>query len=92
MMKDCDMCKDTMDSSWLDEFDPEMSACLQCDVELDVKGLTYREVLPIIATALRGVADEIEKGRLDTGFHKLRSDDETDVGEVYLDYYGESSF
>ena len=85
------MRKDATDSRWLDDFNPGLFACLKCDVELDAKARTYREVLPVIASTLRGVADEIEKGRLDAGFHKLRSGDGTDVGEVYLDFYVEET-
>jgi hypothetical protein len=78
-----------MDSGWLDEFDPELVACLTCHVELEAKGTTYRPVVQNIAAALRETAAKIESGLLDTGFHDLESPAGEKLGEVYLDYSGE---
>jgi len=78
------------DSSWLDEFDPELLAGLTCHIELEATGETPRRAVSDIAAALREAATGIESGLLDTGFHDLKSSTGEKLGQVYLDFYAES--
>ena len=80
---------DRGNDAWLDEREDGGLSCIKCDVELDVKGETYREVLRRTAAALRVAADRISSGKLDTGFHDVTDVDGHKVGEIYLDHYGE---
>ena len=78
-----------MTKKWLDDREEDGVACLKCDVELDMKGETYREILRRTTAALRFAADRIASGELDTGFHDVHDADGQKVGEIYLDHYGE---
>ena len=40
------------------------------------------------ARALRATAAQIEEGKLDTGFHPVRTPSGEKIGEVDVDYYG----
>jgi hypothetical protein len=83
------MSKDAVDSSWMDERDPELKLGLTCDVNLTIEsGDTYREILAEAARALRTTALQIEEGKLEDGFHPVKTLSGEEIGEVYLDYYG----
>ena len=83
------MNRDTDDSRWMDERDDEVQLGLKCDVELTIEsGDTYREIHAEAARALRAAAAQIEEGKLETGFHPVRTPSGEKIGEVYLDYYG----
>jgi hypothetical protein len=80
---------DTDDSRWMDERDDEVQLGLTCHVELEVEsGGTYREILAEAARALRVTAEQIEGGKLDTGFHPVRTPSGKEIRQVYLDYHG----
>jgi hypothetical protein len=60
---------------------------LKCDIEINnVFGKTARDVDVSTAAALRWVADQIEAGALDSGFHPIKRPDGEVIGEVYLDH------
>ena len=40
------------------------------------------------AAVLRRIADQIEAGELETGFHPIKRPDGETIGEIYLDYHG----
>jgi hypothetical protein len=91
-MKDSAMTSDVVDTSWMDEQDPDGIACVKCDVELEARGKTCRAAIRDIAAALRSAATLIENGMLDEdGFHDLTSLGGEKMGEVYLDYTTEVS-
>ena len=82
------MSKDTVDSRWMDEHDPELQRGVTCDVELNIEnGKTYRDLVAKAAWALRTTAVQIEAGKLDDGFHPIKTLDGEEIGKVYLDYY-----
>ena len=60
---------------------------LKCDIEINnVFGKTGRDVDISTAAALRSVADQIEAGALDSGFHPIKRSDGEIIGQVYLDH------
>lgn len=69
-----------------EEDDPSVEERLKCDVEMDCANGKA------VAWVLRQLADKIEAGDLDTGFHPLTVPNGDTVGEVYLDYYGQTTF
>ncbi len=71
-----------------DEFEEGMHACVRIDVELDVKGDGYKEVLPRAAHVLRALATKVEND-LETGHHDVHDSSGRKVGTIYLDHYGE---
>lgn len=74
-----------------DEFDPEVSAGLTCHIEMEISGgKTPREVANATATALRSMATKIENGQLDTGHHTIADVSGQQLGEIYLDFFGET--
>lgn len=68
--------------------DDDVTPHLKCDVELDVAGPNDATINKWIADALRRVADQIEKDKLDTGFHDVVDNVGKKIGTVYLDHYG----
>jgi hypothetical protein len=61
---------------------------LKCDIEINNEsGNTHQEILATTAEALRVLATQIEAGRLDDGFHPIKTPDGKTIGEVYLDHY-----
>lgn len=68
--------------------DDDVTPHLKCDVELDVSGPNDATINKWIADALRRVADQIEKDKLDTGFHDVVDNVGKKIGTVYLDHYG----
>ena len=73
----------------LDEaFASEGKPGLKCDIEISNEiGNTHEEILATTAEALRVLATQIETGRLDDGFHEVKTPDGKTIGEVYLDHY-----
>lgn len=73
-----------------DEFDPDSLAGLVCHIEMDTKGgQTPREVATSTAKTLRKLATAIESGFFDTGHFPITGEKGENVGELYLDFYGE---
>ena len=82
------MSKDPVDSRWMDECDPELQPGLTCHVEIDNEcGQSARDIDATTAWALRNLAAQIEAGKLDSGFHPIKTPSGEKIGEVYLDYY-----
>lgn len=80
----------TMPLDGFDQIDPEVLAALTCHIEMEVSGgKTPREVANATAEALRLVAAKIENGQLDTGHHPIMSVTGQQLGELYLDFFGE---
>jgi len=73
-----------------DEIDPGVLAGLTCHIEIEMTGgQTARDVAAQTAETLRELAIQIEGGKFDTGFHRVITKKGVDVGELYLDFYGE---
>jgi len=72
--------------------DDDVTPHLKCDVELDISGPNDATINKWIADALRRVADQIEKDKLDTGFHDVVDNVGKKIGTVYLDHYGHTEF
>lgn len=73
-----------------DEVDPLSTAALVCHIEMDTKGgLSPRDVASQTAQTLRKLATAIEAGAFDTGFFPILGVKGENVGELYLDFYGE---
>lgn len=84
------MNRNAPDGSWLDEYEPGVRPCLQCDVEINIEGeTTYRTIVADAAAALRTLALQLEEGKLDDGHHPLRNLKGEEIGTVYLDFSGE---
>lgn len=62
--------------------DDEIEDRLQCDIKIDCRNEKA------VAWVLRDLADKIESGILDTGYHDVTTPNGDKVGETYLDYYG----
>ncbi len=65
--------------------DPDFEERLKCDIEIDCSNGKA------VAWVLRSLADQIEKGKLDTGHHDVKVPNGNKVEEVYLDYYAQSN-
>lgn len=75
-----------------DAVDPEVTPGLTCHIEMDILGgQTARDVATRVAVTLRDLSVQIESGQLDTGFHRIAAKNSADVGELYLDFYGEAT-
>ena len=68
--------------------DDDVTPHLKCDIELDVSGPNYATINKWIADALRRLADQVEKDKLDTGFHDVVDSVGKKIGTIYLDRYG----
>jgi hypothetical protein len=86
-----------MDVSWfLDGFldsddsdleDPAGQPILSCDIEINNEICkTHKEVLSSTAEALRNLASQIETGKLEDGFHPIKTPNGDIIGEMYLDH------
>jgi len=58
-------------------------------VELAITGPNVATLNKWAADVLRWLADRIEKGEFEDGFHDLRDNVGKPVGKVYIDYSGE---
>lgn len=60
---------------------------LTCHIEIEVESGTSQEIDASTAWALRRVADLIEGGKLESGFHPVNAPSGDKIGEAYLDYH-----
>jgi hypothetical protein len=67
--------------------DPELQPGLTCHIEIEIESGALQEINASTAWALRRVADLIEVGRLEGGFHPVKAPSGDKIGEAYLDYY-----
>jgi hypothetical protein len=70
-----------------DASDPELQPGLTCHIEIEIESGTSQEINASTAWALRKVAELIEVGRLESGFHPVKAPSGDKIGEAYLDYY-----
>lgn len=59
---------------------------LKCDVDLNVHAPSMTTANKWIADALRRLADRIERGEFEDGFHPVTDGAGKQIGEVYFDY------
>jgi hypothetical protein len=71
--------------------DDDVTPRLKCDIELDFTGPNDATLNKWAADTLRKLADRIEKDEFETGFHPVMDNVGKPVGEIYVDYYGESA-
>ncbi|RWP40172.1 MAG: hypothetical protein EOR04_19705 [Mesorhizobium sp.] len=64
----------------------ELSPRLKCDVELEFVGPTMPVLDNWAADVLRALADRIEKGEFQDGFHPVTDRVGKQVGTIYVDY------
>ena len=66
--------------------DGELTQYLKCDVELELSGPTSKVVESWAAKALRSLADKLEKGEFEDGFHDVKDGAGKKIGTIYLDF------
>ncbi|HWM49118.1 MAG TPA: hypothetical protein VNR11_19630 [Xanthobacteraceae bacterium] len=66
---------------------PGFQPGLICHVEIENGSGTARDIDAQTAWALRELAAQIEAGKLDSGFHPVKTPSGVKIGEAYLDYY-----
>lgn len=66
----------------------ELRQYLTCDVELNIIGPTPALNNKGAADALRALADRVEKGEFDDGFHDVKDRGGNPIGSIYVDYSG----
>jgi hypothetical protein len=69
--------------------DEDVTEFLKCDIELDLPGPNNAVINRWVADALRGLADQIEKGEAEDGHHPVKDKYGKKIGEVYFDHHGQ---
>jgi hypothetical protein len=59
---------------------------LKCDVELNITGPTVAVNNKWAADTLRALADRVELGEFDDGFHEVKDSVGKTIGSIYVDY------
>ena len=70
--------------------DDNVTPHLKCDIKLNLSGPSHATVNKWTADVLRKLADRIEEDEFETGHHPVEDSVGKNVGEIYLDHYGES--
>lgn len=71
--------------------DHELTPHLKCDVELEFNGPTMAVLDKWAADVLRALADRVEKGEFQDGFHEVADKVGKPVGTIYIDYSAQSA-
>ncbi len=64
----------------------ELTQYLVCDVELKVSGPHQKTVAAWAASALRRIADRLERHEFDDGHHDVTDNTGRPIGSVYFDF------
>lgn len=64
----------------------ELTQNIQCEVELNVSGPSQKVVTAWTASALRRIADQLERDECEDGHHVVQDSSGCPIGTVYFDF------
>lgn len=70
----------------------ELTQYIQCDIELNVSGPSDKTTVAWTASALRRIADKLERGEFEDGHHDVSDGSGRPIGSVYFDFSEGFSF